>query len=445
VVVTYGWREDEASSKTFDVSESARNSGRLDGEWRGVYDANGNQLPFARPTGLWPYYDDLDLKVPGDVQKGITRTKGVVFHATENVSLHYNESDTFQPNIGRFDPYANEYPGAEGDGKDYGFTLTLLDNKLSIRYNEFETLGGPQRAANTPFNRWRDPIWNVETRWRDLVENPTYPAQGEGGFREKGRCCYWVMSDKYSEGREVTISANPIDNLNIRFTWTERDATESNIGDVWRTYRLERLQTWQALNVPEGGENNPEDLNGDGEIGTWTWDTAWYNNDNPEEGSGQTLSEYYESDVLGGSIGWNLIESLDGKANEFDRTGRWNINASYRIREGKLSGLTYGGGLRWREAPVIGYGITGSPDDPASVVNLADPRFGAEDFTTDLFASYRGKTNLFGERDYKVQLNVRNAFDEDDNVPGIKDINGDNIRMLRKFGRQFILSFELDI
>jgi len=94
---------------------------------------------------------------------------------------------------------------------------------------------------------------------------------------------------------------------------------------------------------------------------------------------------------------------------------------------------------------VVGYGITGSPDDPASVVNLADPRFGAEDFTTDLFASYRGKTNLFGERNYKVQLNVRNAFDEDDNVPGIKDINGDNIRMLRKFGRQFILSFELDI
>jgi len=445
VVVTYGWREDEASSKTFDVSESARNSGRVDGEWRGVYDSAGNQLPFARPTGLWPYYNDLELKVPGDVQKGITRTKGVVFHATENISLHYNESDTFQPNIGRFDPYANEYPGAEGDGKDYGFTLTLFENRLSVRYNEFETLGGPQRAANTPFNRWRDPIWNVESRWRDLVEDPTYPAQGEGGFREKGRCCYWVMSDKFSEGREVTISANPIDNLNVRFTWTERDAIESNIGKVWETYRLERLAVWQTLNVPEGGENNPEDLNGDGEIGTWTWDTAWRNNDNPEEGSGQTLSEYYESDVLGGSIGWNLISSLDGKANEFDRTGRWNLNASYRIREGKLSGLTYGGALRWREAPVIGYGITGSPDDPASVVDLTDPRFGAEDFTTDVFASYRGKTNLFGERNYKVQLNVRNLLDEDDNVPGIKDINGNNIRMLRKFGRQFILSVQLDI
>lgn len=445
VVVTYGWRQDEASSKTFDVTETVRNSGRdSEGNWRGVYDASGNQLPFARPTGLWPYYDDLDLKVQGVTQKGITRTKGVVFHATENFSLHFNESDTFQPNIGRFDPYGTEYPGAEGEGQDMGFTLTLLDNKLAIRYNEFETLGGPQRAANTPFNRWRDPIWNVENRWRNLLADPTYPGQGAGGFREKGRCCYWVMSDKYSEGKEVTITANPIPNLNLRFTWTERDAIESNIGAIWDQYMNERLAVWTQLNVPEGGENDPRDLDGDGEIGTWTWETAWYNDEDPAEG-GDTLADRHFEQTIGGSIGWALIQSLDGKANEFDRTGRWNFNASYRIREGKLKGLTYGGALRWREAPVIGYGITGSPDDPESVVDLTKPKFGAEDFTTDLFASYRGEANLFGERSYKVQLNVRNALDEDDNVPGIKDINGNNIRMIRKAGRQFVLSFEVDI
>lgn len=439
VVATYGWRQDEASSKTFDVDESDQNSGG----GRGVYDANGNRLPFA-PTGLWPYYNDLELKVPGVTQKGITRTKGVVFHATENVSLHYNESDTFQPNIGRFDPYGNEYPGAEGEGKDYGFTLTLLDNKLAIRYNEFETLGGPQRAANTPFNRWRDPLWNVENRWRSLVANPTYPAQGAGGFREKGRCCYWVMSDKFSEGKEVVISANPIENLNLRFTWTERDAKESNIGAIWDQYMNERLQVWTTLNVPEGGENDPRDVDGDGEIGTWTWETAWYNDTNPASG-GDTLASRHFDETIGGSIGWALIQSLDGKANEFDRTGRWNFNASYRITEGKLKGVTYGGALRWREAPVVGYGISGSPDDPDSVVDLTDAKYGAQDFTTDLFASYRGKANLFGERNYKVQLNVRNAFDKDENVPGIKDIYGNNLRMIRSTPRQFVLSFEVDI
>ncbi len=440
IVATYGWRQDEASSKTFDVDESAQNSGG----GRGVYDVNGNLLPFA-PTGLWPYYDDLDLKVQGETQKGITRTKGVVFHATESISLHYNESDTFQPNIGRFDPYGSEYPGAEGEGKDYGVTFNLLDNRLAIRYNEFETLGGPQRAANTPFNRWRDPLWDVENRWRSLVANPTYPGQGEGGFREKGRCCYWVMSDKYSEGREVVVSANPTDNLNLRFTWTERDATESNIGAIWDQYLNERLAVWQQLNVPEGGANNPRDLDGDGEIGNWNWDTAWFNDtNNPAEG-GDTLKDRHLEQTIGGSIGWALIQSLDGKANEFDRTGRWNFNASYRIREGKLKGVTYGGALRWREAPVVGYGISGSPEDPDSVVNLSDIQYGAEEFTTDLFASYRGKANLFGDRNYKVQFNVRNVFDEDDNVPGIKDINGNNLRMIRSIPRQFVLSFEIDI
>ncbi len=445
VVLTYGWRQDKASSQTFDGDLNVRNSGRdSNGDWRTVHDADGNLLPFARPTGLWPYYLDLPFGEFGVAQKGITRTAGIVVHASENLSFHYNESDTFQPNIGRFDPYGNEYPGAEGDGEDYGFALTVLDGKLTLRYNEFETLGGPQRAANTPFNRWRDRLWDIEDRWRNLVANPTWPAQGEGGFREKGRANYWVMSDKFSEGTEITIAANPIKNLNMRFTWTDREAIESDIGKVWDEYMNERLPVWQSLNVPEGGENSPEDLDGDGVIGTWTWDTAWYNSTDPANG-GQTLSQRYIENTIGGSIGWALIQSLDGKANEFDRSSRWNFNTSYRFTEGRLKGVTLGGALRWRDAPVIGYGITGDASDPASVISLSDLQIGAEDFTTDLVASYRGKADLFGERDYKVQLNIRNAFDKDENVPGIKDINGNNIRMIRKSQRQFILSFELDI
>ena len=89
----------------------------------------------------------------------------------------------------------------------------------------------------------------------------------------------------------------------------------------------------------------------------------------------------------------------------------------------------------------MGYGINVAED----VVNLSDVKHGAEDFAVDLGASFRGEAKWLGDRNYKVQLNIRNAFDKDENVPGIKDINGSNIRVIRKSGRQFILSFEVDV
>ncbi len=428
IVLTYGYRTDEAKAKNFvDVGRDDSNS---------PTHPNG-----TRGTGLYPHVDDSlfgDWEAP---QSGITRTKGAVVRPLSWLTFFWNQSDTFQPNIGRFDPYGVEYPGAQGEGEDVGFRLDFWDNKISIKYNSFDLISSPSRAANTPFNRWRDPVWNVANRYRTLTGLDDYPAAGEGGFRERGRCCYWVMSDNTSSGEEISVNVRPIDGMNIRLTYTDRDAIESNIGNVWFEWIEERLEdSWTKFSVPEGGVGNPRDLDGDGMIGTWTWDTAWYNDNNDGE---QTLAQYYQDVTVNGPIGSTLIKALDGKKNEFDRARSANLNVNYRFSEGVLNGVNAGMAVRWRDAPTVGYTeiLVNGIESP----NLEDPLSGAIDMTYDLSLGYRGKIKLFGERNYRVQGTVRNLFDDGPTFPVIKSVDGNNIRIARKSGRQFILSMDIDL
>lgn len=441
IVLTYGYRDDESEGRDTAETTPGRDT---------------------RDTGLWPYFKDVEWGGYREAQSGETSTRGIIVRPVEWVSFFYNDSDTWQPNIGRWSPYGHEYPGAEGEGEDYGVRLDLFDNKLSIKWNEFDMTAGPSRAANTPFNRWRDPVWNVENRWRQLVDTVTYPGQDEGGFRERGRALYWVMSDNTSKGREISIQASPIRNLNLRFTYSDREAIESNIALDWFAWVDERLPVWQALNVPEGGwgqsteirDNDGNlievvpgrDMNNDGTIGTWTWDTAWYNNDNPEgnpDDGNRFLSEYYNEVTVGGRDGASVIKALDGKANEFDRAKRWNFNVSYRFSEGRLKGFTVGGAARWRDAPLVGYASIDV--DGNDVLDLATPYYGGEDFKMDAFVRYNGKMKFLGDRGYNVQLNVSNILGQDDVFPVIKGINGNNTRYARNEGTRVTFKVGIDL
>ncbi|MCB1124110.1 MAG: hypothetical protein KJT03_21345, partial [Verrucomicrobiae bacterium] len=58
---------------------------------------------------------------------------------------------------------------------------------------------------------------------------------------------------------------------------------------------------------------------------------------------------------------------------------------------------------------------------------------------------HRGKVKLFGERNYRAQLNVRNVFDDGPTFSVIKSVDGNNIRVARKSGQLFVLSFDIDL
>jgi outer membrane receptor protein involved in Fe transport len=435
IVITYGYRKDESQSKNFlDVIRDRSN--------------NPTHPNGADGLGFWPHVDDSEFGPWGEPQSGITRTKGVVVRPLSWLSLFWNESDTFQANIGRFDPYGTEYPGAQGQGQDIGIRLDLFDDKLSIKYNDFDLVSSPSRAANTPFNRWRGPVNNTAQRYRTVTGLDDYPNAGMGGFREKGGCCHWVMSDNFSTGQEISITARPIEGLNVRITYTDREAIESNIGLIWFQWIEERLRdSWTVFSVPEGGIGDPRDLNEDGGIGgidegfaPWTWETAWQNENNLNRG---TMAEYYQDVVVNGPFGSSLIQALDGKKNEFDRASSANVNVNYRFTEGVLNGWNLGGALRWRDAPTVGYEeiLVSGIESP----NLEKPLAGAIDMTYDVTIGYRGKIKLFGDRNYTVRGTIRNLLDDGPTFPVIKSVDGNNIRVARKTPRLFILSVDVDL
>ena len=200
--------------------------------------------------------------------------------------------------------------------------------------------------------------------------------------------------------------------------------------------------------------SNPRDLNDDGIVGTWTWDTwneatgtypmPWSDNNppNPDGSGGETVKERFERIVINGNTGVGIIQALDGKSNEFVRDNRANINVMYRFREGRLKGFNAGGALRWRAAPLLGYGAQMIGGNEA--IDLTKPFYGEDELFVDLSFRYSGKSKLLGDRNYIVGLNIRNATNEGD-IPSLLDIDGMPIRMARVDQTKFILSFETDL
>lgn len=86
---------------------------------------------------------------PQSVVEGGTPSYGLVVHLPEiinrylplgtQVSLFYNESSNFQPDSTRVDVYNEPLPSPSGETKDYGFTLSMLEEKLVLRVNRYES------------------------------------------------------------------------------------------------------------------------------------------------------------------------------------------------------------------------------------------------------------------------------------------------------------------
>jgi outer membrane receptor for ferric coprogen and ferric-rhodotorulic acid len=81
--------------------------------------------------------------------EGNSTSWGIVGHMPEfvqkmlpyglNFSVFYNKSDNFSPDASRIDLEGNPIDGMKGDTKDYGFIISALDDRISLKVNWYKT------------------------------------------------------------------------------------------------------------------------------------------------------------------------------------------------------------------------------------------------------------------------------------------------------------------
>jgi hypothetical protein len=381
LVLTFGYRKDSARSAGLDAASTTQDF-----------------------SGLYPVLWDTQFAADGAEQTGINRNIGVVARPLKWLGAFYNESTTFDLNLGRYDPFGTEIPGASGKGRDLGLRFDLWQDRLSLRINRYENSLGPQRASNQ-INVFRDIFFNIEDRVRTL--DPTIATinvvdGNRRGFRVAGRANYAITSDLESSGYEFELNAMPLQNWNVRVNGAISEAVETNIGGLWFEWAAQRLPVWQSV-VAANGEV-------DAAGHPVTWRTAQSSASNP---SGQTLEQYYNSALAGQAL--NFMRAAEGRATDGARGARANLLSSYRFSKGPLRGFTIGGALRWRAAPTIGYGVTAGPGGE-SILDLARPFKGRDEAYLDTLVGFRGRLKSLGGVRYRVQLNVRNLFNKDEPV-----------------------------
>ncbi|WP_146180210.1 TonB-dependent receptor plug domain-containing protein [Opitutus sp. ER46] len=338
---------------------------------------------------------------------------GFLADAARSLTLHYNRSDSFLPEIVAQNLVGELLPDPHGKGKDYGFAISLLgDNRLVLRYNQYESTQEESRAgesgtiasraaridfSNTTggsdrFNLYRNarewvtqanPTWTNDQVEAEVARQMGFPV---GQLARMNAYRISDTSDVVSKGKEIELNYNPTPNLRAKMTVTQQQTIDLNLSPAIQRYIDSRMAVWQSIIDPRS--NTP-------------WFTTRY-------GSGGTASDFLIGSVL---APYKLARANEGKTKSQVR--QWRVNALGTLQLAALSDNRYlkrtavTAAVRWEDKGSIGY--YAMADDP----NSFDPNraiFDSGHTYFDFGASYA--TKLFRNRvSMRVQLNVRNAFE----------------------------------
>lgn len=410
LILTYGRRKDDS-----DVANFANN----------VSD---------RATGLNPTYQRLDLLPLEDSVDVTNETKSAVFKipfglfldelwtADVDLRVFYNESsnnDAGSAGGGRRLDGGFKEP-VSGEGKDYGIMLDLFNGKYSIRWNTYETSQVGTDVANA-FNDLRQIFWDLELATA-AIQGGSYSPVGQFDPNQfVDPSAFRLTQDSVSKGDEVTITATPIKGLNLMVTWAQGEAVLSNLGTNWQEAFMGRRSVYESLT-----------LNGD------PWTVFTINTIDGGSLSDEPMAVRYQD----GIAEIEFLKASENKPASQLRDSRINAIVNYQFSD-RFENVNVGGAWRHRAAPVIGFGATTVETSTGTVTieDLTNPHYGDEVNAFDFWVGYKG--TLFGY-DYKAQLNIKNAFSDDDLYPTRATSDGTPRHFAISEPRTIIFSLKMD-
>jgi len=389
-----------------------------------------------------------------------------------DLGLLYNQSENFKPDSGRRDVLGNPVPNPKGETKEYGITMAAFDNKLALKIAKYKTTvadatlnGGAgisnnyligaveawgqaaaysfrnSLAAGGPTNYPADTIYGTSSDGHQVTWRPNGPLQGSGatGYtytqaqldatyaKEKASVDAWfatqvpqsfqdawaltdykttggstnfgasglvVTGTTVSEGYEFELVANPIRGLNVMVNASKTSAKRTNLAEPYVAWITKR---WDEFQGPAGDMR------------------LWSTEDDYTVGNGhggETAREKFRRETM---AGYNLFRALENS--DVPELKPWSFNAvvSYDFLEGgKLKGTTIGGAYRWLDKSVTGFPVI-TNSEGVEVYDVANPYMGKTTKTFDFWVGYEKK--FASKYLWRIQLNVRNAFADDDLLP----------------------------
>jgi hypothetical protein len=425
LVPTFGWRKDSFRG-------SGENAAR-----------NGfNQIDPTDPT--WFVDHDQTLIT------GQSRSWSLVAHMPQSLiakmplrtrlSLFYNKSDNFQPKPGDVDINGNPLANPQGKTKDYGFVVSVLDDKISLKVNWYKTevtndrlqgfnfgtvgsvfstlLQSAYRVNHKdPSNNWK---WDY-SNWVDnggqaqadaaaqlVVEQYNNDAIFHNFVNTWGMASDFdaeqsnsstppginATADTVSKGIEFELQAEPLKGWNLAINASKTSAKQVNVGGELASF----IQHFDPI------------MNGTiGDLRQW-W--AGDSNNFRSIWSAQVKSMY------------NLLAASEDSDVPDLRRWRYNMVTDYRFSKevfgGHLDGVNVGGAYRWEAGNVIGFPVITGTDattgQPALTYDVSNPWRGPAESHLDLWIGYQRK-NIVRGVDWRIQLNLRDVLAEKKLIP----------------------------
>ncbi len=388
LVSTVGWRRDE--SKTFSLAPLP-------------LDANGGVIldRFHAPSA------------PTTVLSGDAVSYSVVGHLPyelpggSRLSVHFSTSENFQPLSQRTNVFGEGIGAPRGETKEYGFSLRLLDDKLNLRVNWFETEVDNESNGDATQLAWGVVVGQGEftslnflndllragqiTQARidqfglpsqqllDFLQATKDPVTGV--WSTPGGAGRSSVSSRKSRGLEWEAIYNPAKNWRLMLNVAKQETLFTGAGADIVAYANLRRPFWQKIyDLPRGLGGIP--------FGQW-----------------------YES-VL--EVPLRTLTSQDGRVSPEQRKWRANLVTNYEFSADRLRGVGVGGALRWQDKAAIGYPLKTNADGKL-VSDVENPHFAPAELNGDVWLSYSRR--LRGNLDWSVRLTVRNILRDRDLIP----------------------------
>lgn len=381
LVLTTGLRRDRIDSISPNTVRDA-----VTQEWR--YATADDQPAFASSGRNW---------LEETSEKGGRRSFGGVLHLTKIFSLTANTSNGVGMNRRNRTVLPEEVvpDASRGEGYDYGVNFSLLDNRISGSIKRYRSQSireagqelvqpvfvNPNNDVMASFDHYfreaglttfsgNDPIRSIDDLRTLLFSN----ASG-------------YLSDRVSKGYEFETVANFTRNWTLRANYSFTERTRTHVLEEGVDWWAERVALWDdldALYISRTG------------LPSILAQQLFNRNDQlTNQTVAQRIAES-ETELMA-----TRLREQQGYGN---RKHKANVWTRYTFSEGRLRGLTLGGGWRYQSANVSGTDLVTQEVFYGNPKSLFDAMLSYR--TRGLFGRYREKLSV------TYQLNVTNLLDD---------------------------------